>query len=346
MFILRSTILATAVAAVAGASTAQAATAHLAARPALSFAYVALPDHRFVPVNVVKATDGSLWVDAQARVQCHPSQICTLQKFGHVANGQVTLFDFPLKGGYQSLSAGPGGTAWIVAGTSLYVFNESGALVATYPIPAATFELTVPALGPDGRMWLTDFDGDLFAVTAAGSVTTYACPNFCGGVSPGRDGMLWGTGLGKSYQQFIYSATTSGTVYEYGVGGVVLTGPGQHLEAYVSLFQLDSLDKNLRLHPLANLQSLNLDQSVAFSSSNSELWFVGSRNGEAQAIVGTVSLRGAVKSEPFGSAPCNETYVYFSALTQGSDGAMYGGFGCGDNTGTHAGYLARVAPKL
>ena len=316
------------------------------AHAAFSYQYLPLPDSRFVPINVVAASDGSLWIDAQARVPCGPSRICDVRRFGRVAGGQITLWSFPSEGGYQSVSAGPQGTAWLVSGTYLYVFDATGTLVAKYAVPTASYTLTAPALGSDGRMWLTDFEGGLFAVTSSGNVTTYSCPGFCGAVTAGRGGMMWGGGLDKSYQGFVFSATTNGVVHEYGGGGEnVITGPGSHLESLVSMYQLDSINAHEQFVPLANLQSLGLDQVVAFSASQSGIWFVGTKNNEAQAIAGTVSLKGTVRSEPFANVPCNETWVYFSALTQGSDGAMYGGYGCGDKTGTHAGFLARVAPK-
>ncbi len=328
------------------AATTPAAAYHGASAPALSFTYVALPDRRYVPLSVALATDGSLWLDAQARVKCSPSRICERQAFGRMAGGTISMYTFPSKAGYQSLAAGPHGTAWIVAGTSLYVFDTAGHLTNAYPVPSTTGELTAAVLGPDGRMWLSDFGGDVFAVTASGVVSTYACPNFCGSMTVGRDNLLWGTGLSSSYQQFFFSVTTAGVVTEYtGAAGAIIAGPGRHMEASTSLFQLDTVTKDLQLEPLANLQSLGLDQIVAYSASSNALWFVGTQNSEAQGVVGTISLKGAIHDEPFANAPCRETFVYFSALTQGTDGAMYGGYGCGDTNGTHAGYLARIAPR-
>jgi hypothetical protein len=307
----------------------------------LQFTYTELPSAAYVPDNVVTATDGTLWFDSYARVECGQSEICEPQAFGHVSRkGVISMFQFPSGGAYQSLSAGPQGTAWIVSGTGLYVFNQAGALVATYPIDAPTNELSPPVLGPDGRMWLTDFGGDLFAVTASGTVSTYACPNRCDYLAAGPNDEIWGNGLDADFNPFFFAATTTGVVTTHsGGGGSLIAGLGKLFEYEGT--EVDVLDRN-SFDPFADLQGLDLDEIYFVTASKSELWLTGSKGGEAQAVVATISKRGALRSEPFGNVPCQESYVYFSNLTQGPGGAMYGGFGCGDITGTHAGYLVRI----
>jgi hypothetical protein len=341
----------------ASAGAANAAPAVRAAALQAEFHYLALPDKRFVPVSVVRATDGSLWIDAQARVKCGTDEICILQAFGRWSggkiamttfpgsNGRIGITAFPLNGAYQSLSAGPNGTAWIVSGSDLFVFDTSGTLSATYALAPPTGQLTAPQLGADGRMWLTDFASDVYAVAADGTVSTYACSGSCGALIAGRDHDLWGIGLTSDYQQFLYSVSTGGTVTEYpGISGTLVAGPGSRLATYGAT-EIESIGPQEQLAPLADLQPLDWDQTLYVSASQSTLWVAGSRNNEAQAEVATVSERGGIRSTPLRHVPCSESYVYFSPLVLGSDGAMYGGFGCGDITGTHAGYLLRVTPE-
>ena len=272
-------------------------------------------------------------------------QICELREFGHVVEGKITLYQVPGSGTYQWISAGPGGTLWIVSGTNLLVYSAAGVLTATYPVSSTTGDLTAPVLGADGRMWLADFTSRVLAVDASGHVSSYPCTGFCEGMIAGRNNELWGIGLTSDYAEFFYSVTSAGVVTEYGnPEGYLVAGPGQGLES-VGGTQINAIDAKENVIPIASLKPLGLDQTIAVSASNANLWFVGTRDNEKRGVVGTISSKGAVHGENFAKPPCREAYVYFSALTQGGDGAMYGGFGCGDDTGTHAGYLARITSK-
>src|SRR5579871_3554657 len=261
--------------------------------------YLALPDARFVPIGVVKATDGTLWVDAMARVQCGSHEICELREFGHLQNGAITLYAFP-GNSYQAIAAGPQGTLWVVAGTYLYVYDVTGTQIATYSVTTTTGALTTPALGSDGRMWMVDFGEDLIAMTSAGAQSTYACPKFCTSVQAGRDNLLWGTGLDASYQPFLFSAKTTGAVTQYSTPAESLViGPGSRMESVAGLYKLDSIDRHERMAPLADLTALNLDQVIDYSASSMRIWFVGSKGNETQGVLGTISEKGIVKSEAF-----------------------------------------------
>jgi hypothetical protein len=317
-----------------------------AAYASASFSYLAMPDQRYVPINVVKATDGTLWLDTAARVRCHGDEICTKQAFGHVVNGTVTLYQFPGKHGYSSIAPGPGATLWILAGTSLYVYDSTAKNIAIYTLNSSTGQLSSPVLGADGRVWVTDFGSDLFAVTAGGAVSDYPCPNLCTFMTAGNDGKLWGDGLTSDYQPFMWSATTKGAVTEYMTSnGFPFAGPGKTIEAITGQYQISTVGKNGQLTPFADLTSLNIDQVYAPSASKTETWFVGTKNDVSVGVIGTIAKNGVVRSGGFSNVPCQEAFVYFSALVEGTDGAMYGGYGCGDTTGTHAAYLVRVAKK-
>jgi hypothetical protein len=305
-----------------------------------AFTYLPLPDKRFIPDAVVRATDDSLWFDARARVQCGPSQICVKQQFGRFANGHFSIFHFAPRTAYQGPAAGPDGTAWLTSGNQLFVYDSSGSMLTTFTIAGAS-ELSNLQLGPDGRMWFTDFSNQILAIAGDGQVSSYQCPGFCAGMTEGRDGKLWGTGLDSDYQGFFYSITTGGIVAKYAGAVALVSGPGNHLWS-ASSTEIESIDRNEHLSPFADLQYLDLDQTIYVSSSNSKLWFTGSRAQQSQAVAGAISLQGLVTSEPFSNVPCSQTYVYLSSLVQAADGAMYGGFGCGDRTGTHAVYLVRV----
>lgn len=210
------------------------------------------------------------------RYSCRASQICTLQQFGHVTGSGITLFQPPSSSGFQSesVSAGPHGTAWLLSGTTLYVYDATGALVNKISTSKKSVEVTVPQLGPDGRMWFTEFTGfklesHIVAVASNGAISRYRCKNICGTLVTGPDGKLWGSGLESSYAPFIYSVTTAGQVTEFsGTSADLFTAPKDRLFGVVGLFEIDRVSPRGQVTPFADLASLDLDQVIYYSSSS------------------------------------------------------------------------------
>jgi streptogramin lyase len=187
-----------------------------------------------LPKHLAADSSGNVWFTYSA---VFPHQI----GFFSVASGAVTTFPIlqPDPAGlaagttlddFQGLTIGPDGNAWFVFvyakgdGSPLnsYVgsLSSSGA-VAAFPLPTndACFNADCSITpGPDGNLWLTEYNSSRIArVTTRGVVTEFATPTpgaFPAGITSGLDSNIWFTEyLGRK----IGRITPDGTITEFSI---------------------------------------------------------------------------------------------------------------------------------
>ena len=177
-------------------------------------------------------------------------------------------------GGHGGASALPGVPAGTASGTSgeppslldgLAPFAESPAY--EYPLPTHGAQAGYVALGSDGSIWFTEFNGPRIGrVDPLGSLTEFAIPsgNYGVEITAGQAGTLWFTEIiptGGPNPAAVGKITTSGVVTEF---------------------------------PVPNSASSQL-QGIALGS-DGNVWFVDSGNNDIGTITpaGTISIHGGI----------------------------------------------------
>jgi streptogramin lyase len=117
---------------------------------------------------------------------------------------------------------GRGGAAGCAVACALSAYCEGGickSRITEFPIPTANSNPTEIALGPDGNLWFTEYDGNKVGrVTMAGNITEFTLPTPSAepqGIAAGPDGNVWFTEVAAGQ---IGRITPSGTVTEYPTG--------------------------------------------------------------------------------------------------------------------------------
>jgi virginiamycin B lyase len=151
------------------------------------------------------------------------------------ADPVVTYIPLPTPA-WQALSFGPGGRLWFGIDNPWRGDGRRFGDVSSHG-KESVFHFRTPAgpqdsaLGPDGRIWFTEFGGKVAAVRSDGSYTEFDVGRHTKpiGIAAGDDGNLW---IAQSKGNEIGRVSTSGTVTEFPIPGPgsrpvgIASGPG------------------------------------------------------------------------------------------------------------------------
>lgn len=174
-----------------------------------------------MPSHIATGPDGNVWFTEWAG-----------NRIGRITPaGVVAEYSLPppaidqsgsVKSGPQQIITGPDGTLWFIETTPANrVSKISSTGVITQVYGPGTWQPYGIAVGPDGNVWTTLYQGDLISVIGPQRLADYPLPGFGGrssqrlfpnGITAGPDGNLWFTtgsgGIGKM--------TVTGALTTYG----------------------------------------------------------------------------------------------------------------------------------
>ena len=186
------------------------------------------------PDGIVAGPDGNLWFTISASTvdpigPCNPTGHDSIGRI--TPAGTITTFPTPTAQAKPSgITVGPDGALWFaesgyICGVSTIGGNGVGRITTSGAITEHTTGFSSSAgpssiaLGPDGRLWLTElYNMAIAAVTPSGTVTEYPLPStqFGADIAAGPDGNLWFT-MGRSVAA-IGRMTPSGQVTTFTAG--------------------------------------------------------------------------------------------------------------------------------
>jgi virginiamycin B lyase len=165
---------------------------------------------RSVGANLTVAGDDKIWFGVGTSDSLGPA-LARIDAFGEVP----TYFPLPAGVGPTWMTTGADGRVWFVASRNgeepvLGVATTAG-VVTTIDVPGVGLGWpfnSVPTLGPDGNIWITDSERNgLLRVTPAGEITPVFDPDgeldLPIGITTGSDGALWfGSALNNRVARF------------------------------------------------------------------------------------------------------------------------------------------------
>jgi streptogramin lyase len=276
------------------------------------------------PDSITAGPDGNLWFTNYGN-----SSIGSITTSGLVSNYTGAGIEQP-----DSITTGPDGNLWFVDGTPLMSAVGSitvSGVVTTHEMPTDELgQLTGIASGSDGRLWVTDTEDRIYAVSTSGQVTSYYGSSGNGISSPyaitaGPDGDLWFTNYTINT---IASITTAGISEGYTGTPInfpqeITTGPDGNL--WFTNYGNNSIGSITTSGTMTDYTGQGIDYPQAITTgADGALWFTN-RFGNS---IGRISTSGVVSN--FTGLGIDDPFD----ITAGPDGNLWFTNNTGPSTGT------------
>lgn len=237
--------------------------------------------------------------------------------------------------------------------------GSANAAVTLYPVPTSGGEPWGIAVGPDGALWFTEYNGNkLGRITASGHITEFPLPAGSGaeGLAAGPDGNLWLAAYGGGT---ILRVTPAGTVTTFNLppdGTVpydIVSGPDGNLWATVQPRSgpatVGAIDK---VTPTGQITEYALPDSSGAPfyitrGPDGNLWFTALRGSPLQGAIGSITMAGQITEYPIGG-----TGAHPLGITAGPDGNVWftdqsnGSIGRSTTTGQITEFAARASNMI
>jgi uncharacterized protein (TIGR03437 family) len=174
----------------------------------------------YSPAGIVTGPDGNLWF---ANLSTEGAYAGTLGKI--TTSGIIT--QVPLWPSFMSeaIASGRNGEIWFSGDSGGLGSITTAGLSMYYPVPGGA--ISGIAVGPDGNLWLTQYDG-IARMTPGLASTQYAIPsaNFGpAGIASGPDGNMWFTeSVGNKIAKLVLSSVPTPSLLTIGPSSLSFTG--------------------------------------------------------------------------------------------------------------------------